>query len=130
MALPPEEWPEGWTGMNNPVCPLVLSLYGHPDSGGFWERHCEKHLRPVGFEDIPSWRSCFWHPRLSLLLVVYVDDFKTSGPTQNLQEGWALLRKGITTDEPTGHGLYLGCLHEVTWRWRGHCVGVQHAVLP
>ena len=35
VALPPEEWPPEWAGMTNPVCPLVLSLYGHPDSGGF-----------------------------------------------------------------------------------------------
>ena len=64
VALPPEEWPAEWEGMTNPVCLMVLSLYGHPDSGGYWERHCEKHLRSVGFMDVPSWRSCFWHPRL------------------------------------------------------------------
>ena len=116
VALPREEWPPGWEGMTNPVCPLVLSLYGHPDSGGYWERHCEKHLRSVGFTDVPVWRSCFWHPRLRLFLVVYVDDFKLSGPSENLAEGWSLLRQGITTDDPTGHGLYLGCLHSVSDR--------------
>ena len=114
--LDPEELPASWKGMRNPVCPLVLALYGHPDSGGFWERRCEKHLHSVGFEDIPAWRSCFWHPRLKLFLVVYVDDFKLSGPKANLSEGWSLIRSGITTDEPAGHGLYLGCLHEVTRR--------------
>ena len=37
-----------------------------------------------------------------------------SGPADNLAEGWSLLRKGIVTDEPAGHGLYLGCLHSVS----------------
>ena len=111
----------------SPGVPLVKALYGHPDSGGYWEKHCETHVRSVGFEDIPAWRSCFWHPRLKLLLVVYADDFKLSGPLANLDKGWRLIRKneddppereskGITTGVPTGHGLYLGCLHEITRR--------------
>ena len=35
VSLPEEEWPPAWAGMKDPVCPLVLALYGHPDSGGF-----------------------------------------------------------------------------------------------
>ena len=28
-------WPESWHGQfTDPVCPLELALYGHPDSGG------------------------------------------------------------------------------------------------
>jgi len=45
--------------------------------------------------------------------VVYVDDFKLSGPTGNLQEGWALIRRSIKTDEPHPMGLFLGCKHTV-----------------
>ncbi len=76
VRLPPDQRPAAWKGFRDPVCPLVLALYGHPDSGGFWERHCEKHLLARGFVALSDeWRSCFWHPRLSLYLVVYVDDF-------------------------------------------------------
>jgi len=36
ISLPEEEWPESWKGrFKNPVCPLLLALYGHPGSGGF-----------------------------------------------------------------------------------------------
>ena len=34
VGLPPEAWPAEWDGMMDPVVPLVLVLYGHPDSGG------------------------------------------------------------------------------------------------
>ena len=44
VRLPKEQWPESWKGMHDPVCPLILALYGHPDSGGYWEQHCEPHL--------------------------------------------------------------------------------------
>ena len=72
VELPREEWPQDWIdrGLIRPVCPLELALYGHPDSGGHWEAHCEGHLASVGFERIPDWHSTFWHPELKLFLVV------------------------------------------------------------
>ena len=63
---------------------------------GFWEQHCEKHLFSVGFEAVRERRSCYWHKELELFLVVYVDDFKMSGPVKNIDKGWDLIRKGVT----------------------------------
>ena len=111
VRLPRDQWPEAWAGMDDPVCPLVLALYGHPDSGGHWEQHCEACLTAAGFEPIDPWRSCFWHPQLSLYLVVYVDDFKLSGPADNLVKGWELIRRNIKADSPHPVGLFLGCKH-------------------
>jgi len=62
---------------------------------------------------VPEWRSCFWHSRLKLFLVVYVDDFKMSGPEGNLREGWQLIRSHLTLEDPTPSGKYLGCEHRV-----------------
>eukprot|EP00975_Prorocentrum_lima_P010056 2143751-Prorocentrum_lima.AAC.1 len=46
VMLPADRWPSWWrTKYKKPVCPLRLALYGHPDSGGCWERHCETHLK-------------------------------------------------------------------------------------
>ena len=92
VRLPDEAWPNSWKKDNeklrNPVCHLTRALYGHPDAGGYWERHCEKHLTSQGFEVIAEeWRSCFWHQRLKLFLVVYVDDFKLEGPSESMAEG-------------------------------------------
>ena len=67
----------------------------------------------MGFVPIPDWRSCFWHKELSLLLVVYVDDFKMSGPSANISKGWQLIRKGVKTEDPVPSGKYLGCDHVI-----------------
>ena len=75
------------------------------------EAHCESKLTEAGYVPIPAWRSCFWHPRLELLLVVYVDDFKLSGPAHNLAEGWSLFRNAIKTDDPHPIDWFLGCKH-------------------
>ena len=92
VRLPKEAWPESWRGMIDPVCPLLLALYGHPDAGGYWEQHCEAHVLSKGFISIPAWRSCYWHPERKLFLIVYVDDFKLAGPASELQAGWDLIR--------------------------------------
>ena len=42
IRLPKERWPAEWSHMSDPVCPLILSLYSHPDAGGYWEKHCEE----------------------------------------------------------------------------------------
>eukprot|EP00959_Pyramimonas_sp_CCMP1952_P078716 1645537-Pyramimonas_sp.AAC.1 len=74
--------------MRNPVCPLYLSLYRHPDSGGYWEQHCEGHVAAKGFVKCSPWRSCYFHKELQMSLIIYVDDFKLSGPADKLAQGW------------------------------------------
>eukprot|EP00959_Pyramimonas_sp_CCMP1952_P339995 7120581-Pyramimonas_sp.AAC.1 len=77
--------------MIDPVCPLLLALYGHPHAGGFWEQHCEVHVMSKGFVPITCWRSCYYRPEL-----VYVDDFKLAVLLEtSRQDGilsWAHLR--------------------------------------
>ena len=114
VRIPRERWPQSWEdeGLVGPVCPLRLALYGHPDAGGFWERHCEKAVSEVGFTFLPDWPSVFFHKDLKLMLVIYVDDFKLAGPRESLVKGWELLKTRITLEEPRPIGRYLGCLHE------------------
>ena len=114
VRLPRPQWPAAWASYSDPVAPLVLALYGHPDAGGFWERHCETQLRRAGFTPVPEWRSCFWHAELKVFLVVYVDDFKMSGPPAAMEAAWGRIRKHVRTDAPTGPGKYLGCEHRLT----------------
>ena len=50
VELPIERWPREWRGKyTRPVVQLIIALYGHPDSGGLWEQHCEAMLLLVGF---------------------------------------------------------------------------------
>eukprot|EP00959_Pyramimonas_sp_CCMP1952_P121638 2543424-Pyramimonas_sp.AAC.1 len=78
--------------MWNPVCPLYLSLYGRPDSGGHWEQHCEGHVTAKGFVTCSPWRSCYFHKELQIPLIMYVDDCKLSGPADKVAQGWKLLQ--------------------------------------
>ena len=112
VSLPKILRPESWAAYHEPVCILKLALYGHPDAGGYWERHCEEHLTSIGFVPVPDWRSTYWHPELGLLLV-YVDDFKMAGPSANFAKGWSLIRQKIQTDEPHAVTKCVGCEHLV-----------------
>ena len=81
-------------------------------SGTFWEEHCDAHDREVGFEAIPTWPSCYFHKKCRLVLIIYVDEFKPSGPKVYLRDGWDLIRLGVAIDPPSNLGLFLGCLHQ------------------
>ena len=105
--MPPEAR-EGkkWNKYEKPVARLVLALYGHPDSGTCWERHCDTHLRKVGSKLVSEvWSSCNFHDKLMLLLVIYVDDFKLAGPRENLSEGWKIIQAGLQMEQPTPLGV-------------------------
>ena len=85
ICLPPEARPASWSRFKKPVVLLSRALYGHPDSGTMWEVHCDKHAKSVVFQLVgEGWQSCYFHPALKLFLVVYVDDFKMSGPKETL----------------------------------------------
>ena len=110
VRLPRNRWPKAWSNMKDPVAPLRLALYGHPDSGGIWEQHCTKELTKAAvLPDI--WPSVIHHPKLDLLLVIYVDDFKMAGPEKNMAKGWELLGEFIDVDPAEVLGKYFGCMH-------------------
>ena len=101
VEVPRDRWPKEWEGKYiRPVVLLRIALYGHPDSGGLWERHCEAMLIAVGFvmPDPEGWPSVFFHPELKLLMVVYVDDFKMAGPVENMSKGWQLIASKLDMD--------------------------------
>ena len=46
LSLPRNRWLEHWEKQFwQPMVPLVLALYGHPDSGGIWENHPQQQNR-------------------------------------------------------------------------------------
>ncbi len=45
VYLSPHRWPKHWKGKSQqPVCRLLRALYGHPDSGGYWEKKCVMNI--------------------------------------------------------------------------------------
>ena len=95
------------------MVPMVLALYGHPDSGGIWEQHLNANLAKKGWRQIlpEMWQSIFRHDELDLILVVYVDDFKMAGPKKNLAKGWAGIRSVVDLGEPEPCDRYFGRMH-------------------
>ena len=73
----------------------------------------QKSLAEQGFEPIRPRRSCYFHLRLQLFLIVYVGDFKLAGPSANLKNGWHLIGQGLSVEDPQAidakGATYLGC---------------------
>ena len=38
ITLPKHRRPKAWANIEDPVCPLLLNLYGHPLAGLLWEK--------------------------------------------------------------------------------------------
>ena len=72
-----------------------------------------------------TWPACNYSSEIRLVLVVYVDDFRLSGSSTNIREGWKRLRQGLDLDDPEPSGLYLGCKHE-RFQVGPMCVGVSY----
>ena len=111
MELPPEAIPDEYKKLyRRPVVLCTHAIYGHPDAGASWEVYCDEAVKRQGFEPMgENWPSVYFHKKLKLLLAIYVDDLKMAGPTQNLKEGWSLLRQAIEIEPEVDSGLYLGC---------------------
>ena len=74
------------------MCRLVKALYGHPESGGHWERHLEESVIACGGTPTDNHPSSFWFEETQLMLTVYVDDVLLSGPEQLHDTFWYNLR--------------------------------------
>ena len=114
LRLPKDRWPKGWKGKyNDPLVPMLLALYGHPDSGGIWEAYFEKQIGKKGWQSVLKeiWRSVFYHPEFDALLVVYVDDLKLAAPTKKIKTAWKSISSMIDIDEPEPFNRYFGCEH-------------------
>ena len=82
VQLPRELWTPEMHKMRFPVVRLDKSLYGHKNSGAYWDKHCDTQLRKIGFEPVGNnWPGVYWHEANKQLLVRYVDDLELAGPT-------------------------------------------------
>ena len=111
ISLPRERRPKHWDNIENPVCPLLRNLHGHPLAGFIWEKHCQRSILRAGFEKIPGWECLFVHRQMRLFLSVYVDDFRMAGSKENLAPMWDILRKSLTLEDAVDSvtNTYLGC---------------------
>ena len=80
VMLPEEFWAEEMWKMKCPVVRLKKALYGHKNSGVYWQRYCDERCREAVFTKVSdNWPSVYTDGN-GMLLIVYVDDMKLSGP--------------------------------------------------
>ena len=89
------------------------NLYGHPDAGGWWERHAEDKVVKEDFTRIENMPSMFWHPKMEVLLIICVDDFKMAGRASRVLDAWVRLRKHIKMSNPESAIRFLGIHQQV-----------------
>ena len=127
VVLPEELWtPEMWQihrKGDTPVVRLKTALYGHKNSGVYWQRFCDSKCLAAGFKPTSeNWTSVYFNDESDMLLVVYVDDMKLSGPKCNMEKCWKDLGQGIKLEKPKGdtnpnEHTFLGCIHRRVDRW-------------
>ena len=133
ISLPPELQPPEWKKLpfRDPVVKLVKALYGHPDSGGLWERHLKAALIKCGFTEISEHKSSFWHPQHKCLLTAYVDDILLSGPPEAQAQIWKELRDpaigNIRIEDPVTLSRFLGCNHHHTVEGNNQTIAFEMA---
>ena len=53
LRLPGNRWPKHrQNNYHDPLVPMLLALYGHPDSGGIWERYFEENIGKNGWTPV------------------------------------------------------------------------------
>ena len=94
------------------MCRLVRALYGHPESGGHWERHLTEAVLKIGGKKVPDHPSSFWFPASRALLTVYVDDLLLAGPIGCHKKIWDdLIASPVFLDPPEDLDRFIGRTH-------------------
>ena len=104
IVLPKELWTPEMYKMQCPVFRLDKAIYGHKNSGAFWQKYCNEKCLAAGFKLISdNWPCAYRNEKTQQFLIVYVDDMKLAGPLSEMESTWILLSRGITLEEPKGN---------------------------
>ena len=73
VVIPEESRPTWWKDhFYDPVVRLVRALYGHPDSGGYWELKCSAALTASGFVLIDEAFNSLWYNKEKAAFLWYM----------------------------------------------------------
>jgi len=104
IVLPKELWTPEMFKMKCPVFRLKRALYGHKNSGAYWQKFCNEQCLKADFWPISdNWPCAYWNEKTQQFLIVYVDDMKLAGPAHLMEEAWAKLGDGIGLEKPKGN---------------------------
>ena len=113
LGLKNDRWPAQWAGKFRNSCAIKVGALWASRRWRILGISLQREIGCWGLTPVPDWNSMYWHSKLKLLLMVYVDDFKMSGPIENMRQGWKFIRTSIQTDEPSPPGKCLGCNHVI-----------------
>ena len=110
FSLPRNRWPKHWSKeFWQPIVPLVLALHGPPRQWRYFAKPLElKNWKRRLGQVLPDVRqTIFYHAEYNCMLVVYVDDFKLAGPTENMEKALVSIRRAVNIGEPESYDRYL-----------------------
>jgi len=120
IRLPRQWWPSTWFNADgspkykDPVCLLVLSLYGHPEAGALWESHCSRIMLNHGFEKVFGNPGTWIHKITRSIMNIYVDDFALTASVPKTKLHWRSLEKDIRFKDPEEPlERYLGAYYDI-----------------
>ena len=120
VSLPKDWWPPEWFDKNGlplfkkPVVELILSLYGHPESGALWDKHLKKALVELGYVAVDNNPGVWFHKPTKAILIVYVDDLLLVACPKVDDKLWEELGNKIDFQDPQAPiNRYLGTYHDV-----------------
>eukprot|EP00971_Amphidinium_carterae_P292723 5811456-Amphidinium_carterae.2 len=136
VELPKCFWPPEWYDergqprYERPCCVLVKALYGHPVSGGAWERHLGRVLKSMNWTQVHGLSGVWTKPSNNkgqhATLAVYVDDLLLTAPKEFSEEFWERLGKALEFKEEAGPlERYLGANHELKKKENCHVMNVH-----
>eukprot|EP00971_Amphidinium_carterae_P351160 6491948-Amphidinium_carterae.1 len=136
VELPKCFWPPEWydeqgrARYSRPCCVLVKALYGHPVSGGAWERHLGRILKGMGWSQVHGLSGVWMKPvgegGQHATLAVYVDDLLLTAPKEFSEEFWNKLGKELEFKDPAGPlERYLGANHVLSKQGSCHTMSVH-----
>eukprot|EP00971_Amphidinium_carterae_P097772 1934644-Amphidinium_carterae.1 len=136
VELPKCFWPPEWYDsqgqprFSRPCCVLVKALYGHPVSGGAWERHLGRILKGMNWSQVHGLSGVWMKPvgegKQHATLAVYVDDLLLTAPQKFSEEFWEKLGKALEFKDPAGPlERYLGANHVLSKHEGCHMMNVH-----
>ena len=101
VRLPREWWPASWFGKDgkalyrDPIVRLLVSLYGHQESGPLWDKKKSKAMICCGWKELESCPDSWFHSGHDATMDIYVDDFVLNAAEKAEAKIWKDLEKHL-----------------------------------
>ena len=98
-----------WAEVSKSGMPTTSCLARTPRCGGLLGASLSRFPPSLRFYHRARLASAYWHAKSRVLLLVYVDDFKMSGPAASVSAAWTRIRQELHIGDPAPARVFLGC---------------------